>query len=143
MKSRAIADTGPLVAFLNAKDRYHGWAKARLAEIAPPMLTSEVVIAETCHLLRTLPGGARAALELVARGVVEIPFRLDRHAEAMGSLMARYADVPIALADASLVLLAEEVPGSTVLTLDSDFHVYRKHGRTRIPLIIPEDSLRR
>lgn len=133
-------DTGPLVAFLNGKDRHHGWAKARLAEIAPPMLTSEVVIAEACHLLRALPGGARAVLELVARGVVEIPFRLDRHAEALGALMARYADVPIALADASLVLLAEEISGSAVLTLDSDFLGYRKHGRTRIPLIIPEDA---
>lgn len=140
MRGHTIVDTGPLVAFLNGRDRHHLWTKARLADIAPPMLTSEAVIAEACHLLRAVAGGGRAVMEMVARGMLEIPFRLDRHAQTVVTLMERYADLPISLADASLVLLAEEIRGSAVLTLESDFRVYRKHGRTRIPLIIPGES---
>jgi predicted nucleic acid-binding protein len=52
-------------------------------------------------------------------------------------LMRKYGDVPMSLADACLVRLAEIIPHSIVLTLDRDFTVYRKHGRQVIPLLIP------
>jgi transcriptional regulator with PAS, ATPase and Fis domain len=44
----------------------------------------------------------------------------------------------MALADACLVRMTEQYPRSTVLTLDSDFHIYRKHGRQSIPCLIPD-----
>lgn len=137
MKRQVIIDTGPLVAFLSHRDRFHGWAKAQFAELAPPLLTCEAVIAEACYLLRGTPGGAPAVIELISRGVIETPFRLTPHAGAIGQLLERYASVPISLADASLVLLSELLPGSAVLTLDSDFQIYRRHGKSRIALIIP------
>lgn len=138
MKRQVIIDTGPLVAFLNHRDRYHAWAKARFSELAPPLLTCEAVIAEACYLLRGTPGGARAVIELTSRGVIEIPFRLALHAGALGLLLERYASVPISLADAFLVLLSELLPGSVVFTLDADFQIYRRHGKGHIALIIPE-----
>lgn len=137
MRRRVLLDTGPLVAFLNRHDRHHGWAVERLAEIEPPLLTCEAVLAEACHMVRRAPGGARAVAEMVAGGLIEIPFRLGAEVGRIESLLGRYADVPMSLADACLVRLAELETGSAVLTLDSDFHVYRMHGRQVIPVIVP------
>jgi predicted nucleic acid-binding protein len=52
--------------------------------------------------------------------------------------MDRYNDVPMSLADACLVRLSEHHPKLPLLTLDSDFKVYRRHGRQLIPVICPE-----
>ena len=53
--------------------------------------------------------------------------------------MARYQNVPMSLADACLVRMSELIQGSCVLTLDSDFRVYRKHKNQIINLIIADE----
>ena len=54
-------------------------------------------------------------------------------------LMQRYKSVPMSLADACLVRMAEIYPNSLVLTLDSDFRIYRKNKNEIIPLVIPNE----
>ncbi len=54
-------------------------------------------------------------------------------------LMKRYENVPMSLADACLVRMSELIPGSVILTLDSDFRIYRKNRNEAIDLIIPVD----
>lgn len=142
MRRKIILDTGPLVALLNLRDTYHEWAKAQFAEIEPPLLSCEAVISEACFLLRTLPRGPRAVLDLLNRGVVEIPFHLAEEADPVMRLLTRYASVPMALADACLIRMAEQHAKSTVITLDNDFHVYRKQGRQVVPTIMPEVARR-
>lgn len=137
MRRKIILDTGPLVALLNLRDTYHDWSKAQFAAIEPPLLTCEAVISEACFLLRALSGGPRTVLELLSRGVVEIPFRLAEEADPVTRLLTRYASVPMALADACLVRMAEQHAKSAVMTLDNDFHIYRKQGRQVVPTIIP------
>jgi uncharacterized protein len=61
-----IVDTGPLVAFLNANDSHHKWARESLMTVEPPLLTCQAVLSEK---------GQDAVLNLVARGVVEVAFR--------------------------------------------------------------------
>ena len=56
-------DTGPLVALLNRRDRYHRWATEQWADVELPVLTCEPVLTEACFLLRELPGGPAAVLE--------------------------------------------------------------------------------
>jgi predicted nucleic acid-binding protein len=138
VRRRVLLDTGPLVAFLNARDHFHEWAKRRLAEIEPPALTCEAVIAEASHLLRSTNGGAEAVLGLLDSGLVVVPFRLDDEVEPLRRLLARYRDLPVSLADACLVRLAELERNPLVLTLDADFRVYRIHGRQAIPFWMPE-----
>ena len=139
MKGRIVVDTGPLVAFLNRRDRHHAWAEARLAEIEPPLWTCEAVLTEACHLLRRTPGGSEAVLTLVRRELLTLPFELEAEAAPVGALMARYADVPMSLADGCLVRLMELRAESTLLTLDRDFQIYRMHGRRVIPTLMPPD----
>lgn len=137
--ARVLLDTGPLVAFLNRRDRYHEWAQAQWAEIEPPILTCEAVLTEACFLVRDLPGGSTTVVDLVTRGVVRIGYDLQVDAAPIGKLLSRYASVPMSLADACLVRMAERQPGTRVLTLDRDFRVYRMQGRKVIPTAMPPD----
>ena len=140
MKEVVLLDTGPLVAFLNRADRFHEWAKAQWERIRPPMLTCEAVLAEACFLVRKLPGGSQAVIELLNRGVIQIPFKVEEEAVSVGKLLGRYADVPMSLADACLVRMAERHANSHVLTLDWDFRIYRKHRRHMIPITTPHKA---
>ena len=71
--------------------------------------------------------------------VVQLPLRLQDEHSAVKVLLARYADVPMSLADACLVRMSEQYTNSLVLTCDSDFRRYRRHRRQRIPTIMPDD----
>ncbi len=137
MKQQVILDTGPLVAFINGRDRYHKWAMLQWAQIDPPLLTCEAVLSEACFLLSRLSGGQKAVLEFFNRGVLHIPFRLIEHANQIGRLLHKYSNVPMSLADACLVRMTELYSESALFTLDTDFKIYRKNKRQVIPTLLP------
>ena len=132
-----LVDTGPLVAALNAADDFHDWAREELGRIPAPLLTCEAVISETLHLVRRIKGGQAAVMGLLQDRLVLVPFRLADELAPLARLLKRYADVPMSLADACLVRMSEQHAGAVVLTLDSDFEVYRRHGRGVIPTLSP------
>jgi uncharacterized protein len=137
MSRRVLLDTGPLVALLNARDAHHSWAESQWAMIEPPLLTCEAVLSEACFLLRGLSAGNTAVMEFVRRGAVEVAFRLDEHVAPVSKLLDKYASMPMSLADACLVRMSECHADSAVLTLDSHFRLYRRHGRVVVPVIMP------
>ena len=137
MKHRVILDTGPLVALLDQRDAHHRWAVRQWGDIAPPLVSCEAVISEACFLLDQTREGSAGVLEMLRRHVVVIGLRLDEHVDEIDRLRRKYADVPMSVADACLVRLAEQLGQSAVLTLDDDFAVYRKHGRQVIARIAP------
>lgn len=132
-----LLDTGPLVAFLSRQDRYHEWATAQFATMAPPLRTCEAVLTEACFLLRRHAEGSHGVIEFLRRGLIAIDFSLGQEAAFVEELLTRYANVPMSLADACLVRMAEHTAGSTVMTLDTDFHIYRIHGRRIVPTLMP------
>jgi predicted nucleic acid-binding protein len=134
-----LLDTGPLVAFLNGRDRYHEWSTGVLGEVETQILSCEAVLSEACFLLRHSKGGREAVLKLVERGLVRMPFRLEAESASVRRLLTRYASVPMSLADACLVRMSEQSPDSFVLTLDRDFKIYRRQGRNVVPTIMPSD----
>lgn len=133
-----LLDTGPWVALHCSDERHHGWAKTQFAQHAGPFLSCEAVVTETCFLLARGGFDPAKALALLERGVVRIGMSLSEEASAVRKLFERYDNVPASLADASLIRLSELYEGSRVLTLDSDFHIYRRHGRKSIPLLRPD-----
>ena len=137
MRSRVIVDTGPLVALLNRKDNSHTWVVQQLQDIQPPMVTCESVLAEATYLTRQTPGARVALIEMVGEGFLTIGMAVADHHTALLAMVRRYANVPMSLADACLVRLAELFPQSPVLTLDSDFSIYRKNGRQVIDVLRP------
>jgi uncharacterized protein len=133
----AIADTGPLVAFLDRAERHHRWVAEQIQDIEAPLLVCEPVLAEAMHLLRNFSEAQGALFGLLENGSLAIAFHVDEHVAALRKLHQKYRDRPMSLADACIVRMAEIHDGHSVLTLDSDFAIYRKHGRVPLALIHP------
>lgn len=81
-------------------------------------------------------------LRLVETGLVRVAFSLPEHSAKVTKLAMRYADRQPDLADLCLVLLSELHPKHPVITLDGDFHIYRRHEREIIPLLMPPELSR-
>ena len=137
MKQRVIVDTGPLVAAINHKDTFHAWAVQQLSTIQTPLYTCEAVVSEASFLLQQVYGGRQALLAWLAQGLVMVDFRLSDEIAAVQALMQQYESVPMSLADACLVRMAELRPGSDVFTMDADFVIYRLNRNQPIPVIMP------
>jgi predicted nucleic acid-binding protein len=137
MMSAVIVDTGPLVAILTKNDTYHQWVNEQLTAIEPPLLTCEAVIVETMFVVRDNAATRQRVLRMLKDGVIRLNFSLEKNLDDILGMVQRYNNIPMSLADASLVRMSEIMPQSKVLTLDSDFQVYRKNSRHVIPLISP------
>ena len=135
----AIVDTGPLVAFFDRAERRHRWVAERFNELDAPLLVCEPVLAEAMHLLARYPKAQDAVLELIQNGALRVAFRIDEHIGALRKLIQKYRDTPMSLADACIVRMSEIHDRHAVLTLDSDFLIYRRHGRASLPLIHPAE----
>jgi hypothetical protein len=72
--TRAIVDTGPLVAFLNTRDPHHAWARETFDTFRLPLVTCEAVLSEAWFLVRRAKGGQNGVLGLVSRGVLALDF---------------------------------------------------------------------
>jgi len=132
-----LLDTGPWVALLSRNDTHHRWAVDQFRRLTPPLLSCEAVVAETCFLLARAGFDPALALQFIERDVVQLPFALQDQISAVRALLKRYDNVPASLADAALIRLAEVHDSPLLITTDSDFHIYRRHGRQTIPLITP------
>lgn len=136
----AIVDTGPLVAFFDRAERHHGWAVERVEELEAPLLLCEPVLTEAMYLLGRFTGAQDRLFELLENGALDIAFRTEEHVSALRRLLQKYHDTPMSLADACVVRMAEMYERHAVLTLDSDFAVYRRHGRLPLTLIYPDSK---
>ncbi len=139
MRRKVILDTGVLVAILDKSDRYYDWAVKEWRNIAKPGFTCEAVISEACFILKDVYGGKDAVINLVSSGCVEVPFHLKDEVTIVPELMKKYQYVPMSFADACLVRISELISGSSLLTLDSDFRIYRKNKTEIIDVIIPDE----
>lgn len=135
--TRIIVDTGPLVAYFNRRDRWHRWVADQMAALNPPLVTCEPVLTEACFLIQRAGGRPVDLIRKVAQRSLEIGIDLEEDAAGVESLMQRYADTPMSLADACLVRLTERFADCRLFTLDSDFEHYRRNGRQVIPLLHP------
>jgi predicted nucleic acid-binding protein len=133
----AIVDTGPLVAFFDRSEQHHRWIADRIEELEAPLLVCEPVMAEAMYLLARYARAQDALFELLKNGALRFAFRIEEHVEALRNLLQKYRDTPISLADACIVRMAEIYDRHAVLTLDSDFSVYRKHSRVPLTLVHP------
>jgi uncharacterized protein len=117
--------------------QHHSWVAERIEELDTPLLVCEPVLAEAMHLLARFSRAHGALFGLLENGALMIAFRIDEHISALRKLHQKYRDRPMSLADACIVRMAEIYERHAVLTLDSDFSVYRKHGRVPLALIHP------
>lgn len=135
-----VVDTGPVIALLDADEAHHDWARRTFDDLLPPLLTCEAVLSEASFLLRRAGADSSLPAALVERGVLKIAggWASSEDARAVGRLMRRYANVPMSIADACLVRIVETTPHASIMTLDSDFRIYRPASRRVIPLLMPD-----
>lgn len=132
---KVIADTGPLVALFDAGDEFHAWAMASLGGIREPLLTSEAVLSEALFLLAPLKKSRAAFLEFWMEGGLVVSFNAEAQKSALAALMKKYQDLPMSLADASIIRMSELFTDAPVWSLDRHFSIYRRLGRKSIPLL--------
>lgn len=127
-----IVDTGFWFGLLDRRDRYHESCRRFLAACEEPLVTTFPVLTEAMHLLmsrgRTSQGLALLAVldSLRQQGQFSTFSLTDEHWPRLRELMAQYQDLPMDLADASLVLLAEQLGDGRIVSTDQrDFHTYR------------------
>ena len=137
---RTLVDTGPIVALLVAQDAHSAWAHRVWGELEPPLLTCEAVLSEAQFLIARFGGNPRAVLEFVERGAINIAFGVQDEVKRLLELQQAYRSLPMSLADACLVCMAEQFQRCRVLTTDFHFRIYRRHGRQLIPVLMPEEE---
>lgn len=140
MTKTYLIDTGPIVALINQRDQWHSWAIHELQEITPPLYTCEAVISEAYFLLSRISHGRTALLGMLTDGLIQTPWQLSENLPPVNELLLRYQSVPMSLADACLVRMAEQFPDATIITVDSDFRIYRMNRNQPIPSLMPDAS---
>lgn len=121
-----LLDTGPLVALLSAHDANHVRARRLFAECAPPFRCCEAVLAEACFLMRKVDAaGPAEVIALGRKGLFKMAISVGEHWTNIETLLRKYSDRPISLADACLIRCAEIYEEARILTFDRDFRVYR------------------
>jgi uncharacterized protein len=130
---KAIADTGFLVAFANARDLHHAWALDVAEQVTDPLLTCEPVLAETAFHLADVG----LVLEMISEELINLAFNCNEHLPQLAALAKRYKDRKPDLADLCLIRMSELHPKHSIITVDEDFRVYRRNKREVIPMISP------
>lgn len=136
MAAHVLADAGFLVALLSRRDNLHDWAVSSAERFPPPWQTCEAVLSEAFFLLGVQ--GGHPLRELLRRRALEVVFDFADDAEAVLRLMQKYGDVPASFADACLLRMTETLSDPVLLTPDSDFRTYRRHGRQAVPTVSPK-----
>lgn len=121
-----LLDTGPIVAFFDASDNYHQICLNVLKNIDEPLFTTWPVLTEAFYLLGFSWKAQDNLWEFIMRGGVEVLSIDSKMQIRCRDLMRKYRDLPMDLADGTLVALAETNNIENVFTLDHrDFQVYR------------------
>lgn len=123
MKSILI-DAGPIIALFRSKDAYHQKALSFIENYKGQLITTWPVLTEVMHELYR-PDIQEKLLTWIDRGGIEIAFQSQQSITGLLKLIAKYSDVPMDLADATLMLYAEETGINEIATIDSDFCIYR------------------
>ncbi len=142
MKNTLIADTGYWYALFNNRDRHHQRVVEYTSRCNKNLITTWPVITETCYMLSSRHS-IMASIRFLELGATEMftVFQLEQeHMLRASMLMQKYADLPMDLADASLVILAEELGHGRILSTDQrDFRTYRwKNHQPFENLLLPD-----
>jgi predicted nucleic acid-binding protein len=121
-----LLDTGPIVAFFDASDHYHLACIELLKTVNEPLVTTWPVLTEAFYLLGFSWKAQDNLWEFILRGGVDILSLNDSQQDRCRQLMEKYSDLPMDLADGTLVVLAESQKIKKVFTLDhKDFKMFK------------------
>jgi hypothetical protein len=133
-----LVDTGPLVAYLDRSDPAHARVAVPWDAFSGQLATTSAVITECMHFLARLDEGPSLFAELAAAsGMLVYDYTQPPALRAAAVLMRKYADTPMDFADATLVLLAEDLDVTEILTLDRRGFTAFRTGKRRPFRLLP------
>ena len=132
-----LVDAGPLIALIDRGEPDHERCVEALSKLTAPMVTTWPAFTEALYLLGGAGGwkAQEALWKLLDRGDLQLVPLDDAVQDRSQALMAKYRDMPMDLADATLVAAAEALGLTRVFTLDRDFQVYRWRGKRKFEVI--------
>ena len=132
-----LVDAGPLIAIIDRGEPDHRICMEVLSFLNGPMLTTWPALTEAMHLLGRAGGwpAQEALWKLLHRDDLQLIHLDELLLRRTRALMKKYLDVPMDLADATLVAAAEKLKLKRILTLDSDFQIYRLDGKRSFEVI--------
>ena len=131
-----LLDSGPIVAFFDSSDGYHKICLDLLKSVNEPLVTTWPVLTESFYLLGFSWKAQDNLWEFIMRGGVDILSLDDKQQARCRQMMEKYADLPMDLADGTLVVVAESKKVKKVFTLDhKDFRIYKPSHTKRFTLL--------
>jgi hypothetical protein len=124
MKSILI-DAGPIIALFNKNDRYHEKVLNYLKNYNGKLYSSWAVLTEASHMLSFSIAAQMDLLKWVRSGAIDLIDMDNVDIDRILELSKKYSDVPMDLADATLVVIAEKLEIKEILTIDNDYYIYR------------------
>ena len=132
MPNSVLIDAGPLIALFDKDDKYHRDIKEFVRDGAFKFVTTSAVMTEVAHMLDFNVKVQVDFFEWVMNeGVILYTVR-QRDISRIVEIIAKYSDLPMDFADATLIIAAEETEIKKIISIDSDFDIYRLPGKEKI-----------
>lgn len=125
MPNVALIDSGPIVALFDAGDNFHKPVKKFLQSYNGSLLTTWAVLTEVLYLLSFSIHAQQDVLEWIHRGSLSLKDISTHDIKYIKERMLKYGNIPIDLADASLMCISEKERIKHIISIDSDFSIYR------------------
>lgn len=136
MANELLLDTGAFIDLVDRSEKLHADCVAVLERWTGSIVTTEAVLTETLYLVGPQWRAQKVCLEFLLRGAFQLVPSSQASLQRITVLMERYRNVPMDFADATLVVLAEELDTDLVFTLDRrGFSIYRLNQRKALHLI--------
>lgn len=138
MRSMLI-DAGPIIALFDRSDRYHETIVTFLKTEPCQLVSTWPAVTEASHMLDFDNNAQLSMLEWIKRGGMAMYAIESKDVQKMIDLIRKYNDLPMDLADASLVVAAETLGIGEILTIDTDFYVYRTIEKQMIRNVLQQN----
>ena len=122
---KSLIDSGPLIALFDKDDNYHESIKTFLKSYKGFLYTSWAVITEVLHMLDFNVEVQIDFLQWIKRGGLEVVLLSQSNIARIIEISEKYSDVPMDFADATLIIISELKNIGEVISIDSDFYIYR------------------
>ncbi|MDX1359354.1 MAG: PIN domain-containing protein [Clostridia bacterium] len=137
---KCLIDAGPLIALFDKSDGYHEHALSFIQGFKGILITTWPVVTEVCYMLNFSTRAQTDFLKWIGLGAVKLHEISNLSIERIIELINKYDDVPMDMADASLVVAAEETGVKEVISIDSDFNIYRTINRKYLKNILKKEN---
>lgn len=129
---KCLVDAGPMIALFDRSDDYHKPILELIRSFEGRLVTSWAVLTEVLHMLDFNVNVQIDFLKWIERDAIEIPALSKTQIQRIIEFSEKYSDLPMDLADATLMVLSETEGIREIITIHSDFHVYRDVHKQRL-----------